>query len=90
MKTRILKTVLPVAAIMFAIAGAFASQTSGKEVLAVQTGYIDAPTPCSEAVTCNTNVGPLCTLLVNGIQRQAYGKINPQDSNCTKVLYRNN
>jgi hypothetical protein len=89
MKTRILKMILPAAVIMFAVVGAFASQTSSKGVLAVQTGYIDSPSPCSVPVTCNTNSGVICTLLVNGVQHQAFGKISPQATNCTKVLFRN-
>ena len=88
MKKRILNLILPMAAIMFAVAGAFASHTSSKGILAPQTGYIDSLSPCSVAVSSNNSFGPICTALVNGVQRQAYGKINPQDATCAKVLYR--
>jgi len=84
------KRILPVAVIMLAIGGAFASQSSKNVAFASKTGYIDSPSPCSVAVSCNTNVGAICSQLdANGNEQQAFGKVNPQDASCAQVLYRN-
>lgn len=89
MKTSILKKILPIAVIMLAIAGAFASQPSNNRVLAPKLGYIDSATPCSVEVSCNTTVGEICTQEVNSEEKQAFGKVNPNDASCAQVLYRN-
>lgn len=89
MKTKIFKTSMPIAMFLLAIVGAFASQSSDNSVKALQTGWIDTPSPCSIPVQCNTVVTQFCTLMYQGTTRQAYGKVNPGDATCAKVLYKN-
>jgi hypothetical protein len=71
-----------------AITGAIASQQFADKKIAPQTGWIDAPSPCTISVVCSTNLGTVCTAIYQGQIRQAYGKVNPNDATCTKVLYR--
>jgi hypothetical protein len=88
MKTRIFKTSMPIVMFLLAIVGAFASQSTSS-AKALQTGWIDTPAPCTIPVQCNTVVTTVCTLMFQGTSHQAYGKVNPGDATCTKVLYRN-
>jgi hypothetical protein len=79
---------IPVAVILLAITGAFASQSSAAKPVALQTGWIDSPSPCQIQVSCRTEVGPVCTMFYQGQNRQAYGKVNPTDATCPKTLYK--
>jgi len=76
---------LPVMAIAFAVAGAFASNAMERDQSTQKTGYIDAPRPCSVQVKCATSGNILCT---NQAGQQAYGKINPNDTTCPQELFR--
>lgn len=88
MKTKIFKISMPIAIFALAIAGAFASQKSDSKTVAPQTGWIDAPSPCKIQVSCSDVLGPVCTMFHQGQNKQAYGKVNPSDATCAKVLYR--
>ena len=79
---------MPIAVVLLAITGAFASQSSGTSPTALQTGWIDTPSPCQIAVSCRTELGPVCTMFHQGQNRQAFGKVNPNDATCAKVLYK--
>lgn len=81
---------MPIAVVLLAITGAFASQSSQSGPKALQTGWIDTPSPCQIAVSCNNSLGPVCTMLHQGQIKQAYGKVNPNDATCAKVLFRAN
>lgn len=81
---------MPIAVFAFAIAGAFASQTVESESMAPKTGWIDTPSPCKIKVNCSDQLGPVCTMFYQGEERQAYGKVNPLDLTCSKILYRAN
>ncbi|HEX9981249.1 MAG TPA: DUF6520 family protein [Flavobacterium sp.] len=83
---RIFKTIVPALAIMLAIGGAFAAQDADKAVVP-ETGWINTPGPCAQAKTCSTVQGTLCTIRVNNVNHQAFGKPNPAIMSCTKVLY---
>ena len=75
---------LPIVAVGFAIAGAFASTSRGPtDAFAPKTGYIDAPQPCSIPVQCSTTGIVDCTL--NG--QQAFG-MNLNGTRCDVVLKR--
>lgn len=88
MRTKFLKFGLPLAVFALAIIGAFASQKVDNKVLAPETGWINYPTPCNVSVSCRTEIGPVCTMFHLGQERQAYGKVNPNDLTCSKVLYK--
>jgi len=89
MKTNFFKTSLSIAVFTLAILGAFASQKSTSKVLAPESGWIDTPAPCQVETECSTiDNGTVCTLLHNGQVQQAYGKDNPNDATCSKVLFR--
>lgn len=79
---------MPIAVVVLAITGAFASQSSQTSSLVPQTGWIDTPAPCQIPVSCRTEVGPVCTMLHQGVNKQAFGKVNPNDATCSKVLYK--
>lgn len=81
------KFLLPIAIVMIAVGGAFASQQQKEDVLSTEMGWINSPTPCNTSVLCSNIEGPLCTINVNGVNHQAFGKVTP--TSCTKVLYRN-
>jgi len=83
---------MQIAAGMLAVAGAFASQSPSSQngSLALQTGYIDTPSPCSIPVQCDNSFGEVCTMLHQGQVRQAYGKLNPSATTCASVLYKRN
>jgi hypothetical protein len=79
---------MPIAVFLLAIGGAFASQSSEKSILPPQTGWIDTPSPCQIPASCRTEVGTVCTLFHQGMNKQAYGKVNPGDATCAKILYK--
>ncbi|WP_435138481.1 DUF6520 family protein [Formosa sp. A9] len=86
MKTLKFKFIVPVLAVAFAISSAFAtaSGSSVSEVNAI-SGYIDAPEPCQQAINCSLTPGPVCT---NGMfGAQVFGKHNPSDTTCPRVVY---
>jgi hypothetical protein len=82
------KFCFPIAVVLLAITGAFASQASSSKPVALQTGWIDSPSPCQIEVSCRTEVGPVCTMFHQGQTKQAYGKVNPNDATCAKTLYK--
>ncbi|MNF90200.1 hypothetical protein D3C84_727570 [compost metagenome] len=88
MKTKIFKIGFPVAAVVLAIAGAFASQAAPKSTVATKTGYLDTPSPCLEARECSdVNNGIVCTYMWQGSNHQAFGK-NPTGGQCSVTLYK--
>lgn len=85
MKTK-LKIFAPVFAMVFAIASAFATTTtSNTSGSATVPGYIDAPEPCSVKVDCSDQGTTICT---DQLGREAFGKINPNDTTCPVELFR--
>lgn len=88
MKTKFLKFGLPIAVFALAIFGAFASQKTESKNLALEVGWVDAPSPCQVQVTCSNDLGPVCTMFYQGQNRQVYGKVNLTDPTCSKILYR--
>jgi len=89
MKTKAFKFLIPMIAIGFAIASAFATNSTKDDFFAPEIGYVQTSEPCDTPVNCsNTQTPYLCTVLVNGQEKQAFGKINPQATSCIKKLYR--
>lgn len=82
------KISIPAAIVVLAITGAFASQTKSTKVVTTETGWIDTPAPCQVDVQCSTVDGPVCTMFYQGAEQQAYGKNNPSDLTCAKILHR--
>lgn len=88
MKTKFLKIGMPIAVFALAIAGAFASQKLDNKAATSQLGWIDSPSPCTIQVACSDVVGPVCTMFHQGQNKQAYGKVNPTDLTCSRILYK--
>ena len=89
MKRKFLKPVLPLGAVLLAVAGAFAAG-GNKTAVPPQTGWINLPgQPCHQSVQCRTETGSICTLNYNGQDYQAFGK-DPQTMECNVRLYRVN
>ncbi|MET0944881.1 MAG: DUF6520 family protein [Flavobacterium sp.] len=88
MRTNNFKLSLPIGVFFLAIAGAFASHSSETSPKALQTGWVDTPSPCQIEVSCRTEVGPVCTMFHQGQNKQAFGKVNPNDATCSKILYK--
>jgi len=84
------KLMMPLMVMAFAIAGAFVTNASASEdVFAPETGYIQNNIPCDTPVQCdNTPSAQICTAEINGEEIQAFGKISPTSTTCSKVLYR--
>ena len=91
MKTSKFKFLVPMIAIIFAITTAFSTSVKSDynaEALSLTTGYVDAPAPCMIPVTCATEGSQICTNGLNG--PQAFGKISPSATTCSRILYRPN
>lgn len=91
MKTRILKLVSLTFVLVMAIYCAFAFRMAENIVLSVpETGWLNLPgQPCFIQVNCNSTPSEfLCTAFYNGIQYQAFGKVNPSGLVCNKILFR--
>ena len=87
MKTFLFKAAMPVAAILLAIGGSFATQASEKKVSQDVQGWTRLQTlACDIPVTCGPFVETICTAIIEGNPVQAYGKINPNDTACTLRL----
>jgi len=88
MKTLFLKNGMPIAAVIVAIAGAFAttSMQSASKILTPRVGYtLNAQGECNIAVACDDVPSQfICRLGAAG--PQAYGK-NPQGQ-CVETLWR--
>lgn len=79
MKLRFLKSVLSFGAMALAIAGAFAADVKTETTeLPPVTGWASLPgeTPCDEEVACQTEDGPICRILHNGVFYQAFPKVS--------------
>ncbi len=91
MKAKILKTVLPAFVLMLAVFSAFAfKRAENKALLALENGWINlSGQPCHVQVQCDNTTSPfVCKAVYNGVEHQAYGKVNPKVMSCTKILYR--
>lgn len=77
------KFLLPVAAFMFAIAAAFATQDNGKNELALVQGYIYQNGVCVPHGKCDNTSQFICT---DG-SRQVFGKNGP--TTCSLPLFMN-
>lgn len=89
MKAIFLKSSLPIATMLLAAAGALISPNEASSKVVAETGWVDAPTPCTVPIVCPNTSGPICTALYQGQMRQVFGKHNPQtDTRCEKVLLR--
>jgi len=79
MKTRILKPVLPLAAVLFAIAGAFAANVKpASSSMPPVVGYTSLPgqLPCSTEVPCQTETAAICRIQhTNGLWYDAFQKV---------------
>lgn len=87
-----LKQILvPVAVVAVGVLGAFATQMSVSNDVALQTlkpGWTDSPEPCTENQKMCSISGPnVCTVMLAGIPHQVRGKINPNDKTCPQGLY---
>jgi len=84
MKTKLLKLVMPMAALILAIGTAFALNTATMETDAFtpEYGYVDGAKPCSVRVECDTEENPICRDISG---TQAFGLDEKGD--CVKTLY---
>ena len=78
MKLKFLKPVLPLAAVVLAVAGAFAADAKKGTELPPVTGWASLPgqTPCNQQVACQTEDGPICRILHDGVYYQAFPKVS--------------
>lgn len=81
MRTIKMKFLLPVAVFMIAIVAAFASQTDGQEVFALEQGYAYVNEICVPTGQCSSIPARPCTH--NGLQ--VFGKSG--ETSCLKTLY---
>lgn len=91
MKSKKIKMVLPALVLMLAVFGAFAFKSAeDKALLAPETGWASLPgQPCAIQVQCDNEVNPfVCTVVHEGITRQAFGLVSKNPPICNKVLYR--
>ncbi|WP_203296552.1 DUF6520 family protein [Luteirhabdus pelagi] len=86
MKTRKLKFMIPLLAIVFAVTSAFTTADTSKVESASILGYLDAPSPCMQSVSCLPSGTVVCT---NARGAQAYGKFHPNDTTCPREVYKN-
>lgn len=92
MKNFFFKIVIPSAAILLAIGGSFTTHASQKKATVPVPGYF---TPlgsgggpaCQLSITCTTIPGPLCTVIFQGRNYAALGKVNPSDTTCPVIVY---
>ena len=89
MKTKIFKSLMPFAVLMFAVVAAFATQAKEVDSSTLMDAYIPMGPmqPCKDTqIQCETNnTGVFC--IVQG--EQAYGLVDPLDkSSCGILLYR--
>src|SRR5690606_19918951 len=86
MKNRKLKMIAPLLTLVFAIGGAFATNSFTKvDALAEVDGYIDSPSPCEQRVSCSDiNTGIVCT---DQFDTQAFAKENPSATTCNVEVY---
>ncbi len=82
-------SLIPLGVMVLSAVAAFATQQTSDSSLAPEYGYISTNpnVPCSEAIECDSQFGLTCTVLVDGVQHTAYGKVNPTDSWCAKPLF---
>jgi hypothetical protein len=86
MKTKILKSVFPLAAIVLAVGGAFAFNGAPEKSAVVDiNGYIPGSTCEETEIVCQTeNNGVFCT---DASSMQLY-RLNPAGTACPNPLYR--
>jgi len=89
MKTNYFKMIMPIMAILFAIAGSFSSKASENKTDTYVTGYISPQWQqmCSISVGCANSGFQACTATYGGITYQAYGKSSPWDTVCFIFRY---
>jgi len=93
MKTNFLKMGMSMFVLMLAIVSAFAFKTvETKALFGPETGWINLPgTPCAISVPCdNTPSNFTCKAIHDEVERDAFGKNDPQLMICTKTLFRVN
>jgi len=90
MKTNYFKILMPFIAIMIAIAGSFATQAAEKKISGPETGYYGTNwwSPCARTAQCVSPGAIMCTAIYGGQTYNCYGKLDPNDTSCTLVLYR--
>lgn len=92
MKTNFKQALMPLAVVVLGVVGAFATNAKkqNQQVKTIETGYVttNPSQPCNLAIECSNINGPVCTIMLDGVQHQAFGKLNPADVSCAKVLYR--
>ncbi|MGM0932683.1 MAG: DUF6520 family protein [Bacteroidota bacterium] len=83
------KLMMPLMVMAFAIAGAFVTNARSANAFAPEIGYAEDLVPCDTPVECSTIPSEeLCSIRINGQDVQAFGKDDPEDTNCENVLYR--
>lgn len=79
------KFMMPVFAIVFAIAGAFATNATDQMDLAAPVqGYLQDGPQCIKSIDCSTTGNEICTI---GTDTQVFG-MNLSGTICDKVLYK--
>ena len=77
MKTTILKSVMPIGAMVLAIAGAFAANpktVDSSRPPVVGWASLPGQPACGTQVPCQTEQASICTILHNGVTYQAFPK----------------
>ncbi|RDI11242.1 DUF6520 family protein [Flavobacterium sp. AG291] len=87
MKTKFFKPILPLAAVVLAVAGAFAANVNNDVAKPDVIGYASLPgqAPCSTQVLCQTETAPICQIQhTNGLWYDAFQKVG---TTCTTTRY---
>ncbi|EAQ47924.1 MULTISPECIES: DUF6520 family protein [Leeuwenhoekiella] len=87
MKNAQRKLILPALVMGLGVFGAFVSTAHTAASFAPQTGYVENNQPCDTPVSCDTDGEVMCTLIINGEEQIARGKLTPV-SDCTVPLFR--
>ena len=80
------QSLLPLGVLVLGVAAAFASQKENSPQ-AVVTGYASVENPCDMDILCQDDGGPLCSVWLNGVEHQAFGK-DVVTQECNIQLYR--
>jgi len=80
------QSLIPLGVMVLGVVGAFASQKTANP-LATVIGYATVESPCDMDILCQDEGGPLCSIWVNGVEHQAFGK-DAITQECNVELYR--
>lgn len=89
--SKLKEILIPVAVVAAGVLGAFATQMSesSNTAQALEPAWIDNVAPCAEdPYMCASLGSEVCTIIIDGVERQLRGKYNSSDATCPKVLFK--